>query len=48
MEGLDELLERVEEKAYTITGLTEVEVIEIKDLIQIVNEIKKEIIEEYT
>lgn len=48
MNELDELLEMVKEKSYSLYGWTGVEVIEIDDLVEIVNELKEEISKRYT
>lgn len=48
MNDLDELLEMVKEKSYYLSDGSDVEVIEIEDLINIVNKLKEEIIKRYT
>lgn len=48
MNELDELLKMVKEKSYHLSGWTDVEVIEVKDLERIVNKLKEEIVKRYT
>lgn len=48
MNDLDELLEMVKEKSYSLSGWTDVEVIEIEDLERIVNKLKEKIIKRDT
>lgn len=47
MNELDELLEMVKEKSYSLSLWDDVEVIEIEDLKRIVNKLKEKIIEYY-
>lgn len=48
MNELDELLEMAKERSYTLSDWTNVEVIEIKDLENIIDELKEKIFERYT